>query len=427
MLPLQLSYAYLAQLSLAVGALVFLAGLAVLHLVAIVWARLYFYRRLEPLDPEADRLPGVSILKPLVGIDKNVYANLETYFTLQYPRYELLFCLESSEDIVSMVVDTLMEKYPHVDARVFKSPKQHSVNPKVNNMMQGFECAKYDLLLISDSGVRMLPQALADMVRCMGRDVGMVHQMPFTEQRPGFHNVVQSAYFGGTHAKVYITANLVGINCTTGMSCLFRKSILDPLPGGLAYFGRYLAEDFFLSQYVRSRGFRVVLSHYPALQDGSTSVGNLRRRLIRWIKLRSAMIPHVVLLEPFSDCLLSGLMAAWALAFLWPSGVNVYAYFLIHCLAWLLCDYLLMLNCMESPAPFSRLAFVCAWLLCACMSPLNVLCAQCQRGVEWRGRRFRLEWGGVTRELPLEASVAAATTAAAAESADPASQKKVAI
>lgn len=54
-------------------------------------------------------------------------------------------------------------------------------------------------------------------------------------------------YFGTQHAKMYLNADLLGINCVTGMSCLFRKDVLEDA-GGFEYLGKYLAEDFYLGK-----------------------------------------------------------------------------------------------------------------------------------------------------------------------------------
>ena len=46
---------------------------------------------------------------------------------------------------------------------------------------------------------------------------------------------------------MYLNADLHGINCMTGMSFLFRKTVIDNA-GGLKAFGPTLAEDYFIAQ-----------------------------------------------------------------------------------------------------------------------------------------------------------------------------------
>lgn len=73
------------------------------------------------------------------------------FFSLQY---ELLFCIEDKDDPAIAIVNTLMEKYPLVDAHLFLGGSVVGVNPKINNMQPGYEAAKYEYIMISDSGIR---------------------------------------------------------------------------------------------------------------------------------------------------------------------------------------------------------------------------------------------------------------------------------
>lgn len=83
----------------------------------------------------------------------------------------------------------------------------------------------------------------------MKPDVGLVHQVPFTCDKKvnDFPSTLEKVYFGTAHARIYLSADFLRVNCPTGMSSLMRKSIIDNA-GGLEAFSDYLAEDFFLGK-----------------------------------------------------------------------------------------------------------------------------------------------------------------------------------
>ncbi len=64
------------------------------------------------------KAPGVTVLRPLKGVDNNIRANLEASFLIQYPRFEVLFMVAEPADPVVGVVEELMQRYPHVDAKL---------------------------------------------------------------------------------------------------------------------------------------------------------------------------------------------------------------------------------------------------------------------------------------------------------------------
>lgn len=345
--------------------------------------------------------PGVSIIKPLVGIDDNLYQNLETFFQIDYPIYELLFCVQDPNDDAILIVKNLLKTYPNVDAKLFTGGERVGVNPKINNMQPAYRAVKYELILVSDSGISMKENTLLDMVNHMHDDVALVHQMPFIcdSSRKNFQSIVEKVYFGTAHARAYLTADLLSINCPTGMSALMRKQLLDEV-GGIKAFGQYLAEDFFFAKSFTNRGWKIRISSQPAWQNSASSsdtLSTLNGRIERWIKLRLAMVPQWTLLEPFSECMLLGILGAISINFLW--AFDPFAVFIFHVLLWSFSDYNLLCIIQDGPLTFSKTDFIFAWLIRECTALIIFLKALSNPKVTWRSRIFKLKWGGYAEEI----------------------------
>lgn len=78
--------------------------------------------RLRPRSPlssaPASSVPGVSILRPLKGLDNNLFENLESTFTQEYPNFEILLSVDDESDQALGVVRELLQKYPNIDAKI---------------------------------------------------------------------------------------------------------------------------------------------------------------------------------------------------------------------------------------------------------------------------------------------------------------------
>lgn len=236
-----------------------------------------------------------------------------------------------------------------------------------------------------------------DMVDHMEDDVGLVHQMPFVCDREGFPAALEKIYFGTSHARVYLVADFFRVNCATGMSALMRKKLIEEV-GGLRSFGCYLAEDFFLAKSFMDRGWKLRISHQPAWQNpGSCEITAFQARITRWAKLRIAMVPAMILLEPISECMLLGALAAWAAN--WLFGWDPLVLYLVHVLLWFLLDSLLLSIVQNGSLPFNKFEFLLGWLLRECCAPFLFLNALCQPTIRWRTGVYRLKWGGIVEEL----------------------------
>ncbi|GFO27640.1 ceramide glucosyltransferase [Plakobranchus ocellatus] len=371
-----------------------------MHAVSICFGLRHLYKSVATKQDDIgdEALPGVSIIKPLTGVDRNLKENLDTFFNQDYPEYELLFSVPNDNDPAILVVKSLIESYPKVDAKLFIGTRDVGSNGKINNMVRPYEAAKFNNIVISDTGIKTTPTTLREMVSCLKPDVGLVLQMPYCASRKGFGAVYQQVYFGTMQARNCLSANACNINCSTGMSCLLRREVLDKA-GGLAPFGKYLAEDHFIAEAIRKQGHKVVLSSLPALQNsGNCNISDFHKRLVRWAKLRMTLLPTLIVLEPLGESVIQGAAASLAAGYL--LDMSPLAFFIGHLLTWFLIDYFLIRIVQNGPLPFSKFEFLAAWLFREFTAPYILLQGHMTHHVVWRNRKYRVKWGGEVERIP---------------------------
>ncbi|XP_068032818.1 ceramide glucosyltransferase isoform X1 [Anomalospiza imberbis] len=386
----------LASEGFAIFGLILFVVLWLMHFMSIIYTRLHLNKKATDKQPYS-KLPGVSLLKPLKGVDPNLINNLETFFELDYPKYEVLLCVQDHDDPAIDVCKKLLGKYPNVDARLFIGGKKVGINPKINNLMPGYEVAKYDLIWICDSGIRVTPDTLTDMANQMTEKVGLVHGLPYVADRQGFAATLEQVYFGTSHPRSYISANLTGFKCVTGMSCLMRKDVLDQA-GGLIAFAQYIAEDYFMAKAIADRGWKFAMATQVAMQNsGSYSISQFQSRMIRWAKLRINMLPATIICEPISECFVASLVIGWAAhhVFRW----DIMIFFMCHCLAWFIFDYIQLKGVQGGALCFSKLDYAVAWFIRESMTIYIFLSALWDPTISWRTGRYRLRCGGTAEEI----------------------------
>ncbi|XP_049566939.1 ceramide glucosyltransferase isoform X2 [Orcinus orca] len=352
----------LALEGMAVFGFVLFLVLWLMHFMAIIYTRLHLNKKATDKQPYS-KLPGVSLLKPLKGIDPNLINNLETFFELDYPKYEVLLCVQDHDDPAIDVCKKLLGKYPNVDARLFI----------------------------------VIPDTLTDMVNQMTEKVGLVHGLPYVADRQGFAATLEQVYFGTSHPRSYISANVTGFKCVTGMSCLMRKDVLDQA-GGLIAFAQYIAEDYFMAKAIADRGWRFAMSTQVAMQNsGSYSISQFQSRMIRWTKLRINMLPATIICEPISECFVASLIIGWAAhhVFRW----DIMVFFMCHCLAWFIFDYIQLRGVQGGTLCFSKLDYAVAWFIRESMTIYIFLSALWDPTISWRTGRYRLRCGGTAEEI----------------------------
>ena len=100
----------------------------------------------------------VSILKPLAGLDEGLEENLRGFFEQDYEDFEILFAMRTVGDPAYAVVEKLREEYPEVPARVILTGEPPWPNAKVFSLSLMMEQARHELLIMSDSDIRVTPE-----------------------------------------------------------------------------------------------------------------------------------------------------------------------------------------------------------------------------------------------------------------------------
>ena len=105
------------------------------------WLSRKLFRTPAPhLDAPFNLFP-VTIIKPLKGVDDRLEQNLEGFFKLNYPDYEIHFSVAQASDPACGVVRRLMARFPRVRAKLFIGEVIVGPNPKVNNLINAYEAA----------------------------------------------------------------------------------------------------------------------------------------------------------------------------------------------------------------------------------------------------------------------------------------------
>ena len=61
---------------------------------------------------------GVSILRPVCGLEYRIEATLASSFQIDHPSYEVIFCVAEADDPVVPIVRRLIREHPEVPARL---------------------------------------------------------------------------------------------------------------------------------------------------------------------------------------------------------------------------------------------------------------------------------------------------------------------
>ena len=352
-------------------------------------ARVHYRVRRAPDDAVPITLPPISILKPIKGADENLAKNLATFFSLQYPEFEIIFSVAESSDPAIGIVERLIQTHPNIDAKLVIGQRDFGPNPKVNNLVLPYRAARFETVLISDSNVVVTPNYLHRLVSKLKPGVGLVTAVVAGRFPRGLGGFLEADYLNTFYARwMHIGAGF-GFPLVVGKSMFFRKETLERF-GGLNTMANYIAEDYMTGQAMRRLGLRVEMMDEPVVQNiGRHSFRDFWMRHIRWGRIRKSHAPFGFLFEPVMSLWLSAVIGAWAFHGAW--GIPVRPFLLGYTLFWFFLDMLLVIK-METKI---NLRTLWSWALREIIAPVQWIHIASGNTVQWRGIRLRVLPGGL--------------------------------
>ncbi|MGH9617195.1 MAG: bacteriohopanetetrol glucosamine biosynthesis glycosyltransferase HpnI [Acidobacteriaceae bacterium] len=377
---------------------------AALTLAAMVYA-LFVFRGARAFlrscrQPLPAYFPSVSILKPVKGVDPEMYSGFVSHCKQDYPgEYEIVFGASSMEEPAVASIQQLQQEFPEKNIRLVICPEILGANGKVGNLVQMVDNARYDHLLINDSDIRVSPRYLRHVMPAFaiadgtGKPVGMVTALYRGRAHKTLGSRLESLGISTDFMPGALTARWLekGLRFGLGSTLAFTREALDAI-GGLRPLVDCLADDYELGARIFQAGYRIEM----AREIVETSVpaytfSEFLTHQLRWARGVRASRPrgYLGLLVTFG--------LPWAVANVIASAASLDS---IALLSAMLCVRFAAALCVGVGVLGDRATLRDLWLL-----PLRDLVALgvwfwsfADDTVVWRGLRFRLQNGKLIRE-----------------------------
>ena len=246
--------------------LLLLAAAPLVYYVIAFYCIVDYFRGIRKLPPRDDSFaPPASILKPVRGLDSGAYENFASYCRLNYPQYELIFAVGDPNDPVIPVIEELQRVFPGRQIRFVTGIERLGENNKVNNLCRLVKEARYDLLVMTDSDVRVEPDYLREVAA------------PFADPKVGAVTAFARCAGGGTLAadlsmldmctdsipSALVARKLEGkVQFAFGWTMATTKKHLAEIGGWEAMVNHH-SDDFELGNRIARQGYRVEFMREP--------------------------------------------------------------------------------------------------------------------------------------------------------------------
>lgn len=361
--------------ALAIAVALLLAGSLIYCLLVVFAARNYLTQKI----PAAHSSAPISVLKPLSGADEGLEANLRSFFEQDHPDYELLFGVRDPADPAVPLVQALLDEFPSRTARLLITGEPPYPNAKVYSLERMVAAARYDILVMSDSDIRVAPGFLRSIAAEFSDPRVALATCPYRALAgASLWSQLEAEGMNTEFLAGLLVARLIeGMKFAVGPTIAARKQALAAI-GGFAKLKDYLAEDFIMGKFAAQAGMGVILSRNVVQHRiGSQNLRASISHRLRWARStrRSRPLGYVgqIFTHPLPFALLLwALHPAWWPVLIVAAGMRALA-------AWSTCAWILRAS------PRWHLLFLQDFL-----TFLFWLAGFFGNTIVWRGRRYYL-------------------------------------
>lgn len=285
-------------------------------------------------------LPPISFVLPIKDWAPGFKASQSSVFELDYPEFDVTATAAETESRAVSAMCSIIEAFPGHEARIVHSTASFAVSPKVNNIYQAIEDAKYDLIATKDSNIELPPQTARAAIAAMTEDVGLVTAITEAKGAKNLAAKIEASLMNQSHARILHAAAALGLGFGLGKLMIFKRSDLHRA-GGFDAIAHTVGEDSATAHALASIGLRTRIIGAPIYQMlGVRRFSDVYNRQMRWAVIRRQNELPGFLIEPLGLSIFVALAAAFAAPLLGWSALAAFGGALLF---WFACETALAL------------------------------------------------------------------------------------
>ena len=268
----------------------FATCLGIIYCAVTVFGMLRFQWRAVHVPQD---YPLITILKPIHGLEVELFENLCSFCDQEYPHYQVLFGVRDADDPAIPEIERVIAAFPGRDLRLIVEARPYTGNPKIANLANLLPHASGEILAIADADMRVDRRYLASIAADFDEPrVGAVTCLYAGDPRGKLASELAAMQLNDQFAPSVLVATITGDpSFCFGSTMAVRRTVLDEI-GGLAALAPTIADDYMLGALVTKAGYRVRLSRY--LVNNIVSEPSIKAMLaheLRWARTIRAMRP----------------------------------------------------------------------------------------------------------------------------------------